>query len=477
MDPIFKSLYYLKLRNYEKCNEVSKTISNQYQKEKWYIICKSRTEESYIDFTEPDETNASDNIFEDSTISQLPRPGTSLRTSSILTRGSRPITQSGNSLSGYTHNSQNISKKVSENPTTSSTSRFTRLVTSSLAFSGDEPDITSINIEKFSKNPFLSRILIDYLLIRIRDPIRSVQLASDCSKRNNFNDWFWKNRLGRSYYQVGLLNEAEEQFKSSLSTNINIDSRLELTKIYIRLDQPSKALSELDIGIEQFPHEIKFYLCQGRIYEQLGDFQKSRDLWKKVLQIDQSSIEAISSLATSTFYDDLPETSLKFYTYLKNLGLINSSILNNIAISGLSSGNYNIIGPSICAALTLAETDVEKSDIWYNISHIGISSGDLLLATYALLISTSLSNHNGEAFNNLGLLELKNKNIQKSIAAFKAATQANPEMHEPWFNLALLYEKIGQIQEAYTSAKEAVRLYPMFSQAIEFLNDIEKKLK
>jgi tetratricopeptide repeat protein 8 len=65
------------------------------------------------------------------------------------------------------------------------------------------------------------------------------------------------------------------------------------------------------------------------------------------------------------------------------------------------------------------------------VSHIALTAGELGLADQALLIATSMSLKSAEAFNNLGLLELKKRNIQKSIAAFKAATEADPEMHEP----------------------------------------------
>ena len=312
MDPLFKTLHYMRLRKYESCSESCKLIPSQNQREKWYIICKIRSEESYYDFTEPDELSASDIVFEEGMLEKVPRPGTSLRTGMV---GSRLT-------SGYMHSSQINSRRVGAAPTTSSTSHFTRLATASLAFNGEEPDITSINIEKFAKNPFLARILIDYLLQRLRDPIRAVQLSASCTKLAGFDDWWWKNRLGRAYYQLGLYPEAEAQFKSSLYTAYNIESRLELAKLYLRIDQPNKAISELQTGYEQFPHEIKFLLAQAQLCESIGDIPKARDLWRKVLQIDQASIEAIASIGASSFYEDQPETSFKFYSYLRKLGIV-----------------------------------------------------------------------------------------------------------------------------------------------------------
>ena len=477
MDPLYKSLHYLRIRKYDECSDACKSIPTSQQKEKWYIICKARTEESWTDFTEPDDETAADLVFDDNSLKNLARPGTSLRTGTLLSRGSRPISQNGKPISGYAHSRPVSSRKISGSPTTSSTSHFTRLATASLAFSGDEPDVTSINIDKFAKNPFLSRILVDYLLQRLRDPIRAIQLSADCTKICGFDDWWWKNRLGVSYYLLGLNPEAEAQFRSSLSNSVGIESRLELAKLYVKLDQPMKALSELSTGFEQFPQEIRFLLAKGRIHDLLGESNTARDTWRQVLQIDQACVEAAANLGAATFYEDQPETASRFFTYLRKLGIVNTSVLNNIAISLMSAGSLSSVGPAIVASLSLATNDEERSDVWYNISHIAINAGDLNLAQQALLIATSFSSNNGEAFNNLGLLELKKKNIQKALAAFRSATEANPEMHEPWFNIALLYQRIGQLQEAYLAAEQAVRLYPTFTEAVDLMNSISSQLK
>ena len=474
-DPLYMSLHALRLRNFKACAEHCKQIPADKQKEKWYIICKARTEESWTDFTEPDDITAADAVFDEHMLNELPRPGTSLRTSAATTRGQRPVTNSGRPVSGYAHPTASVSRNGT--PTTSASRQFSRLATASLAFSGDEPDVTSINASKFARNPFLSRILVDYLIQRLRDPIRAVTLAAECTTQHGFNDWWWKNRLGRAYYLLGLFTESEAQFKSALTTSPNVESRLELAKLYARIDQPVKALAELENGYEEFPNECRFLLGQARLNDLMGNTIVARETWRKVLEIDQANIEAIASLGATTFYDDQPETAEMFYAYLRKLGIANPAVLNNLAITALGAGDYGTVGPAIVAALTLATTPEERADVWYNMSHVAITAGDMNLAQQSLLISTSLSPSSGEAFNNLGLLELKKKNVQKSLAAFRAATEANPEMHEPWFNMALVYQRIGQLQEAHYAAKEAVKLYPMFTEAVQLLESIEKQLK
>ena len=476
-DPLYKSLYYLRLKNFAKCAESCRGIGRSQQKEKWYIICKARTEESWTDFTEPDDLTAADYVFDENILTELPRPGTSLRTGNQSVRANRPISVNGRPISGYMHPTTAHGASKAGTPMTSATSRFSRLATASLAFSGDEPDVTSMNVAKFARNPFLSRILVDYLIHRLRDPIRAVTLAADCTKVHGFDDWWWKNRLGRAYYLLGLFPEAEQQFRSSLATTPNIESRLELSKLYVRIDQPVKALAELDNGIEQFPREYRFMLSQGRLCDQLGNTIKAREIWRDVLKIDQASVEAIASLGAVTYYEDQPETAAVFYSYLRRLGIVNSAVMNNIAMTSLGSGDYASVGPAIVAALSLATDAEEKAQIWYNISHIALNAGDMNLAHQSLLISTALSTKCAEAFNNLGLLELRRRNTQKSLAAFKAATEANPEAHEPWFNMALVYQRVGQLQESYIAASRAVTLFPMFVEANELLRTLEHQMK
>ncbi len=44
-------------------------------------------------------------------------------------------------------------------------------------------------------------------------------------------DWWWKARLGKCYYQLGMLREAEKQFLLALKTADMVTSVLELSKV------------------------------------------------------------------------------------------------------------------------------------------------------------------------------------------------------------------------------------------------------
>ena len=42
------------------------------------------------------------------------------------------------------------------------------------------------------------------------------ELAAECTAEEKYEDWWWKERLGKCYYQLGDYRESEKQFKSSL---------------------------------------------------------------------------------------------------------------------------------------------------------------------------------------------------------------------------------------------------------------------
>lgn len=42
----------------------------------------------------------------------------------------------------------------------------------------------------------------------------------NCEQACSYDDWWWKARLGKAYYQLGLLRDAEQQLASSLRQQV-----------------------------------------------------------------------------------------------------------------------------------------------------------------------------------------------------------------------------------------------------------------
>ena len=129
------------------------------------------------------------------------------------------------------------------------------------------------------------------------------------------------------YYQQ-LYRDVEKQFKSSLKEHGGnmIVTHLELAKVYLKMDQPLKALEVYKNAAEQHPGDTILKLNIARVYDMLNMSKEACDYYKQVLHFDASNIEAIACLASHHFYDDQPEIALRYYRRLVQMGVNNAEL-------------------------------------------------------------------------------------------------------------------------------------------------------
>ncbi len=100
-------------------------------------------------------------------------------------------------------------------------------------------NVDRLDLAKYARRPAIAKVLCDYLLYHDHNPQKALDLASKATVVEDYKDWWWKARLGKCYYQLGLFRDAEKQFKSALKQQSMVVLVLELAKVYIRLDQVS----------------------------------------------------------------------------------------------------------------------------------------------------------------------------------------------------------------------------------------------
>ena len=57
---------------------------------------------------------------------------------------------------------------------------------------------------------------------------KALELAAESTALNDFKDWWWKARLGKCYYMLGLHRDAERQARSSIKEQPMMTTFLEL---------------------------------------------------------------------------------------------------------------------------------------------------------------------------------------------------------------------------------------------------------
>jgi len=329
-----------------------------------------------------------------------------------------------------------------------------------------------LDVTKYAQRAPLAKVLCDFIIYHDHNPKRALELASEATKAQDFKDWWWKARLGKCYYQLGLYRDAEKQFKSSLKTQEMVVTTLELGKVYMKLDQPLTALELYEKGIERNPRDVHLLLAVARTYDMLNDSDKSKGYYKRVLEIDSSNVEAIACIASNHFYEDHPEVALRLYRRLLQMGVNNTELWNNIGLCCFYASQYDMTLSCFERALALAGDD-NMADIWYNVGQIAVGIGDLGLAYQAFKVAISIDANHAESFNNLAVLDLRKGNVEQARTNFATAARLADFMHEPAYNGALLAFKLGDFQEAFRLCTKALDAYPDHGESVE----LKKQLK
>lgn len=285
-----------------------------------------------------------------------------------------------------------------------------------------------------------------------------------------------------------MLSDSEKQLQSSLKHYKFVNTVLQLSQIYIKMDQPIKSLDILNKASEENPYEIYYELYKARLHEMIYNYDISISLYKKILDIDSCNFESIACIGANYFYSDNPEVALKYYKRLFELGINSVEVWNNLGLCAFYAGQYDFCLSCFERALLLysnfncssnnenASNDEIVADIWYNISHVAIGLGDLSFAYQSLKVSLQYNNHHFEAQNNLGVLELKKGNKKDACSNFKLSMKQTEYSFEPHYNYAISNYYFGKLEDALISVKKALIIYPTHFDSIELQQTINKEL-
>ncbi|XP_047002397.1 tetratricopeptide repeat protein 8 [Schistocerca americana] len=494
MDPLYIALSSYRRRKYDQCASLCTELleKNPYDQAIWTLKMKALTEQVYVDDIEAEEEGMADAILDDDIIAQVPRPGTSLRTSSQVQRGvsqgQRPLTQTGRPLSGVVRPGTQTSRPETieqalktprtartARPVTSRSARSVRLGTASMLTEPGGPfiQISRLNLGKYAANPSIAKPLFEYLFYHENDVRHAMELAVQATEASLFKDWWWKVQLGKCYFVMGLMRDAEQQFRSALKWQQTVETFLRLARVYIRLDQPLTALDVCKTGLEYFPNEVTLTTEIARLFEGMNKITVSVKYYKDILKEDATHVEAIACIGMQHFYTDQPEVALRFYRRLLQMGVYNAELFNNLGLCCFYAQQYDMTLTCFERALNLA-TDEVIADIWYNIAHIAIGVGDCGLASQCLRLSLSADSNHAPAYNNLGVLELRRGHYEQARAFFQAAGCLAPYLFEPHYNHASLAEKMGDLQTSYIVIQKALEAYPCHTGSQELLNSLQR---
>ncbi|XP_033229875.1 tetratricopeptide repeat protein 8 isoform X2 [Belonocnema kinseyi] len=456
----------------------------------WVLKMRALTLQVYVDDIEAEEEGIADTVLDNPAVAKVPRPGTSLRNPGTAISGQafRPRTQSGRPVTGVirpgtqSESAQNLEQALktprtgmTAKPITASSGLNVRLGTASMLSEPGGPfiQLSRLNIAKYASDVTVAKPLFEYIYYHEHDPSIALDVAVQANKFSESKDWFWKVAMGKCYYILGLTRDAEQQFRTALKEHKHIDTLLRLIRVYIRLDQPLAALDICKGGLEFFPNDVSILTEMARLYEGLNNTALSMKYYKIVVRENACDTEAIASIGMYHFYNDQPELALRFYRRLLQMGVHNAELFNNLGICCFYSQQFDHTISCFERAINLA-TEENIADVWYNISHVAISIGDLEMADESLRLSIDADNRHALAYNNLGVLEIKKGHVTAARSYFHAAANIASYSYEPHFNTAHLAYEAGDLQTSYSAVKRSLKAYPDHRDSNELLSKLKR---
>ena len=73
-----------------------------------------------------------------------------------------------------------------------------------------------LNAKNVAKKRHIAKAIVDYLIYVESNYRRALDIASEATILTNYQDWWWKARIGKCHFKMGVIKDAERQFISSL---------------------------------------------------------------------------------------------------------------------------------------------------------------------------------------------------------------------------------------------------------------------
>jgi hypothetical protein len=149
------------------------------------------------------------------------------------------------------------------------------------------------------------------------------------------------------------------------------------------------------------------------------------------------------------------------YFYFSGIGLIIT--VGVIAEDLLKKQKQAAFGLLFVFAVSFAYLSYEQSNVWRN--------SDTLWTRVV-----TLEPRNALAWNNLGLAQIEEHNLNAAKNSFYEAIKVDPKYDKPWVNLAFLYSQSMDLNSAKSALEQALQRNPTNRDAAESLQRIEKAL-
>ncbi|KAG2650481.1 hypothetical protein PVAP13_1NG163900 [Panicum virgatum] len=257
-----------------------------------------------------------------------------------------------------------------------------------------------------------------------------------------------------------LMGEAEQQHKKSLEHYRNA---LDLYKRALRAYSNCPAAVRLGIAFSRY---------------KLGQVEKARQAFQRVLHLDPQNVDALVALAIMDLQTneaggirrgmEKMKRAFEIYPYC-------TLALNHLANHYFFTGQHFVVEQLTETALSSSNHGLLKSHAYYNLARSYHSKGDIETAGRYYLASVKEISKPQDfvlPYIGLGQIQLKFGDFKSSLTSFEKVLEVHPENCESLKAIAHIHAKSGETEKAIETFKKVTRIDPKDHQAFVELGEL-----
>jgi protein O-GlcNAc transferase len=250
-----------------------------------------------------------------------------------------------------------------------------------------------------------------------------------------------------------------------------VESYVEYAKLACREGKQAEAASALEKAVELQPRYADVHLSLGRIYEELGRINESRECFNRALTVNPAYLKARVMLAKS--YSDAGENEHAVDELVKSLSTAPSFFADQVNELARCIRNDAPDEERNSMFRKLLEEKPTSAQVSKQIALESIQNGEYDAAIAELKRSLSVTPHYPDIHNLLGIAYANRGMTDDAIMEFETSLKINPDYLKARLNLALaLYEK-GARDESMRNLELVLELDPENELAVNLFRELQ----
>ena len=270
----------------------------------------------------------------------------------------------------------------------------------------------------------------------------------------NKNDAYLQSNYGEFYFLSGQNDKALETFQKSLSMDPkNSQAYLRIAQIYYGKGEIDDALRFLKTGVNISPGNKELVKLSATLAFEKGNYYESIKYYKNYLSNSGYDSEILSNLAF--IYEKLGFINFAIWAYKRAMEK-NSNVkdMYNLALLYHKINKFN---DSIICMKSVMQENPNSIEYYIFLTKTLLQRKEMDYANAVIGMAQKIDPENEELLMLQGNLALDNNKYKEALAFFKKAITKSPKNVEGYTNIAHLFLKLNQPQNAEFMLKQGLK--------------------